>query len=212
MLSRYTTADDPVMKIEALNRVLRGWANYYKAVNAQQQFGYGDFVAIRWFFEWYQRKYQCNIQKCMRVVLRKGERIVYNRGDSEVELFRMSSLQSMHTPMQHQVVWKYRHIENPYLKGSHVTSIDEEDQPLINARDIHPIAKEYDEIYQINRLKAFERDGWRCIKCSERTGLVAHHIKPVPKGKFDPVTVHRVENLQTLCIDCHNKVPKRHSV
>ncbi len=210
MLSQYATADDPVMKIEALNRVLRGWANYYKAVNAQRQFGYGDFVAMRWFFAWYQRKYQCSMQECMREVLRRGERIVYNRGDSEVELFRMSSLRSMHTPMQHHVIWKYRHIKNPYLTDSYETCIDEEEQPVVDAREIHPIAKEYDEIYQINRLKAFERDEWHCIKCSERVGLVAHHIKPIPKGKFDPVYVHRVENLQTLCTDCHNK-RSRHS-
>ena len=37
MLGKRAWADQPVMKILALNRVLRGWANYYRYVNAYQQ-------------------------------------------------------------------------------------------------------------------------------------------------------------------------------
>ena len=43
MLGPVAWNDDPLMKIAAMNRVLRGWANYYKAVNAHQQFETGDF-------------------------------------------------------------------------------------------------------------------------------------------------------------------------
>ena len=37
MLGRRAVTDQPVMKILALNRVLKGWANYYRYVNAYQQ-------------------------------------------------------------------------------------------------------------------------------------------------------------------------------
>ncbi|MDG6921560.1 MAG: HNH endonuclease [Nitrososphaerota archaeon] len=41
-----------------------------------------------------------------------------------------------------------------------------------------------------------------------RDQLQAHHIEPVPRGTFDPMVVHRVENLQTLCSNCHSRLPR----
>jgi group II intron reverse transcriptase/maturase len=207
MLGKQADADDPAIKITELNRILRGWANYYKTVNARQQFLFGDYVADRLYLSWYARKKHQAVKQTLAETKQNG-RIVQTREKSRVELFKMSSLQSMNTPMNFHAIFRYRHIENPYLMGNHVTCIEEEEQPIGNVRDIHPIAHQYDETYLINRVKAFERDGWRCtIKgCGERVGLVAHHIKPVPVGKaFDPEWVHRVENLQTLCTQCHLK-------
>src|SRR2546428_9153929 len=42
MLGPSAKSDDPQMKIAAMNKGLRGWANYYRAVNSHQQFSTGD--------------------------------------------------------------------------------------------------------------------------------------------------------------------------
>lgn len=113
--------------------------------------------------------------------------------------------------LNHRLVWKYRSIRNPYI-GSNATVTKiwiMDDNPIEDVPDILPIRPQYDnETYLSNRLLAFERDGWRCTKCGNQESLQAHHIEPVPKGAFDPLVVHGVENLQTLCADCHKRLPK----
>ena len=205
MLGARAGSDDPQVKIAAMNRVLRGWANYYKAVNSYQQFRTGDFLAGRLFCQWYCRKYQVGIRRYLSDVHRNG-RVVIQRGSVKAELFRMSSNKSMHTSLNHKLIWKYRSIRNPYINAaSTATSLSEiQDNPILDVPNVQPIAPEYnDEIYLSNRVLAFERDGWKCTKCGSRDNLQAHHIESVPKGKFDPMEIHRLGNLQTLCAKCH---------
>lgn len=81
---------------------------------------------------------------------------------------------------------------------------------ILDAPEVQPIAPEYnDEIYLSNRLLAFERDEWRCRKCGSLENLQAHHVEPVPKGVVDSDTIHRLENLRTLCETCHHSLPRR---
>ena len=53
--------------------------------------------------------------------------------------------------------------------------------------------------WQRLRLKIFQRDGWRCVKCGKPGRLECDHIVPLDKGgdPWDPA------NLQTLCVGCH---------
>jgi group II intron reverse transcriptase/maturase len=212
MLGSSARSDDPHMKIAAMNRVLRGWANYYRAVNSFQQFRTGDFLAERLFRPWYCRKYKIGVRRYLVDVLRNG-RVVIWRGPVKAELFRMASLRGMHSTLNHRLIWKYRSIRNPYISENHsATSVSEEnDDPIVDAPNVMPIAPEYsDEIFLLNRLLAFERDGWKCTQCGSRERPQAHHIERVPMGTvFDPTVVHRVENLQTLCATCHNRLPKK---
>ncbi|MGP8057892.1 MAG: group II intron reverse transcriptase/maturase [Nitrososphaerales archaeon] len=210
MLGSGAEGDDPQMKIAAMNRVLRGWSNYFRAVNSHQQFKTGDFLTERLFRKWYCRKYQIGVRKYWSEVLTNG-RVVVQRGPVKAELFRMTSNISMHTSLNHKLIWKYRSIRNPYISGRHTTSVSEENDPIMDVPDVQPLAPEYnDEIYLSNRILAFERDGWRCTQCGSREKLQAHHIQRVPVGTaFDPTVVHRVENLQTLCMKCHNRLPDR---
>ena len=49
------------------------------------------------------------------------------------------------------------------------------------------------------RLKIFERDDWRCIKCKAPGRLECDHIIPMHKGG----AIWLQSNLRTLCRSCH---------
>ena len=53
--------------------------------------------------------------------------------------------------------------------------------------------------WQRLRLKIFERDGWRCVKCGRPGRLECDHKIPLDQGG-DP---WNPANLQTLCRGCH---------
>ena len=210
MLQWYAYRDDPQMKIAAMNRVLRGWANYYKAFNSFEQFSTADYLAERLFRRWYCAKYQIGVREYLSKVL-SHERVAIRRESVKVELFRMTDLRSIHATLNYRLTWKYKSIKNPYIRASTaVTSITEsDDSPIADVPEIQPLTGAYsDETYLSNRFLAFERDGWKCTWCGSQENLQAHHIEPVPKGIFDPMVVHRVENLQTLCADCHRKLAR----
>ena len=123
-----------------------------------------------------------------------------------------SNNKSMHTSLNHKLVWKYRSIGNPYVRPSIVVTniLDTDENPITDVPDALPIVAPYnDEIYLSNRILAFERDGWKCTKCGSRENLQAHHVEPVPKGVVDSDTIHRLENLRTLCETCHHRLPRR---
>ena len=50
------------------------------------------------------------------------------------------------------------------------------------------------------RLKALERDDWRCVQCPERRGLEVDHILSV---RTRPDLAWSLDNLQCLCGRCH---------
>lgn len=63
-----------------------------------------------------------------------------------------------------------------------------------------------DPRWQKMRLRVFERDGWRCVRCGEgRETLHIHHTRysPGPPWEID------LGALQTLCEACHDR---RHGV
>ena len=48
------------------------------------------------------------------------------------------------------------------------------------------------------RLRAKNRDGWRCQSCGKSGVLEVHHLQPVSAGGDNSL-----ENLITLCRTCH---------
>ncbi len=211
MLGKDADIDDPQVKIVELNRVLRGWAFYYWKVNARSQFETLDYYSRQLFLQWYCRKHKLSISQAASAVLRSG-RIVIEREGVKSQLFRMSDLPSQHTALNRKALWKYRSIKNPYLSGDFNTNaIIEPDDAMKEAeavQNIHPLDLAYGDVYLRNRIKAFRRDGWQCRDCGKKSKqLVAHHVTPVPRrGKYDSEIVHRVDNLRTMCANCHRQL------
>ena len=50
------------------------------------------------------------------------------------------------------------------------------------------------------RVKALDRDEWRCVQCNERRGLEVDHVLPV---RDRPDLAWSIDNLQCLCGRCH---------
>lgn len=53
--------------------------------------------------------------------------------------------------------------------------------------------------WQWCKLKAHERDGWKCRRCGRRGRLEAHHEPPLRDGA-DP---YELDGIVTLCRNCH---------
>lgn len=71
-------------------------------------------------------------------------------------------------------------------------------------------------IFDGNREKALQRDGYKCVDCGMSNeehlkkypmGLSVHHIDG--KGKNSLVKNNRLSNLQTLCCSCHCKKDRK---
>ena len=54
--------------------------------------------------------------------------------------------------------------------------------------------------WAILRLKVFERDQWRCVRCGDFRRIECDHIEPVATH---PELAFSEANLQTLCRVCH---------
>ena len=214
MLGKEAEEDDPQMKIANISRVLEGWSGYFYRVNSYKQFMALDYYARQLFLQWYCRKHKVSIYRALAATTINNQ-IAIGREGKVKPLYRMSDRPSEHTALNRKAIWKYRHIGNPYLLGNVMTNAKTEpEDPMAEAeavRDIHPISKAYGEIYLKNRIIAFRRDGWRCRTCGQKSRqLVVHHVEPIPrKGKYDIYTVHSVDNLMTMCTNCHQNLLTR---
>ena len=54
-------------------------------------------------------------------------------------------------------------------------------------------------VWQVMRLVVFERDGWTCVYCGQRSGtLTCDHVIPVSRGGSSTL-----DNLVTACLACN---------
>jgi group II intron reverse transcriptase/maturase len=181
-------------KLTALNYLLRGWGNYYRtAHNASRRCSKLDHFVFWQCAHWLGAKFKIRMPKVMRRFYRRVEG-VWTLSDGPVALFRLSRLDF--GPLYR------RTFSNPYadpepqlgreeLFGSDHQWSGNEKRP--GTLDLRP--------------QVFERDRWTCRHCGCRvngvTGRV-DHIRPVKRFKR-PEDAQRLENLQTLCVPCHNR-------
>jgi RNA-directed DNA polymerase len=202
MTTRKTLRDDYVHKIRAINAAIRGWANYYRAVNPTAAFQELDqYVWLR-LRKWLEKKYQLSPSQVRRQYMhrQKGPK----GGTTEFAAQEADGTW----------VWRYRTVQtkliyyrptykkswpNPYLEKVKC-------EPYI-LPTLKVIWGGYHEAptFVANRRKALRRAKGACERCGTTKKLAVHHTHRVNRGKRKVEQAdNRPEMLEVLCRACHD--------
>lgn len=67
-------------------------------------------------------------------------------------------------------------------------------------KDSIAIKMVHDQFWNYRKKQVFQRDGYRCVKCSSPFKIECDHIKNRSQRG-----THAMDNLQTLCSECHRE-------
>jgi len=182
-----THEDSVALKVKALNRVITGWCRYYQYTGkAAVQFGKLESETFWMMAHWLGRKFKLDMPQVM-TRFRRGNSL----GEGETILTK-------HTAFSTQQ-YKERFLKpNPYTTQESIAREELPDESPWPGFEDRP---GWGDI----ALKVKERDNWTCRLCKKgvtpETGE-ADHIRPYSSFKR-PVDANRLDNLWTLCIDCH---------
>ncbi len=187
------TNDSVHAKFLALNRYLRGWANYYRyGYNVSKVFGHLDHFAYQHMARWLARKHRCKVKKAMRDYHRRVDGVV-TLGTDFISLWRSSSLGGIQPLLS-------RHIPNPYESSEPVL-----DREVVCGMEPDWIGNESRPGMADLRRQRLEHDQWTCQACGRRVSWAeaqTDHQRPVRRHRR-AASAHRLDNLQTLCGPCH---------
>ncbi|MGK7875785.1 MAG: group II intron reverse transcriptase [Xenococcaceae cyanobacterium] len=195
MTRRKRFQDEPLLKISALNAVLRGWINYYRHCNVKKIAKDLDFWVNQRLFLWLQKRHKLSPRRIVeKYKLREnGKRYNFGtrNGDKYQFLYRMSDLSLSK--------YRSRSPENPYLAGEWITTVSKPEFPMLqqtwNGNADNTQWRSLKEEIKAER-------GSKCELCASKENLDLHHIIRRKKKGND-----LKENLQLLCRSCHAQTP-----
>jgi RNA-directed DNA polymerase len=187
---------DPLSKIHALNRVLRGWILYYRHANVKDIAHTLDWWVYRRLTHWLGEHHKWSIRR----VLANYERQQYNRRKNLATMNDQGCLVFLYRMCDLPITqYRTRNYPNPYIDADYMITQAEQtgtaplDPTAWNGGSRHA---EWQEL----RRHILERDKYTCQHCGHKQNLEVHHIlSRREQGTDDPA------NLITLCEDCHIK-------
>lgn len=199
LTKRNTFYQSPLEKINALNRVMRGWNQYYEYANATRTANELTYWANDRLFLWLKKRHKKGARwtlKNYRHREQQGRRQRWNLGVKDQEgqmvfLYHMTDL--------HRRIYYARKHPHPYLTQSTVSDAFP-DMPLPAFWEGRTTPEKAD--WATLRLAALERDSYRCTQCGDTQQLHVHHIHPRRRHG-----TNQLDNLQTLCRSCHVRTP-----
>jgi len=179
--------DSVSLKVKALNRIIAGWCRYYQYTGkASTQFARLEYETFWAMVHWLGGKFRLDVPQ------------VITRFQKENSLGEGEAILTKHTAFSTQQYKKRFLKPNPYTTQE---SIAREELP---DESPWPGFEERPGWADIKR-RAQERDGWTCRLCKKpvtpETCEVDHIIRYSRHKR--PVDANRLENIWTLCIDCH---------
>ena len=182
-------------KISAINRVLRGWGNYYRHVSSSVIWKKMDWYMSQRMLIWLCARHKGSGKRAIlcKYLIRQGRRKNWGAegGQEKVYLFMLRDI--------HLSSYRRKTPNNPYLEDDEATPIPayEIESPHIETWD-GTLSQSKAEWLE-RRTQALVRDNYCCTVCGSTEELEVHHVKPTGGNRLD--------NLQTLCQKCHEKTP-----
>lgn len=195
MTRRKHFQDSPLLKISALNAVLRGWINYYRHSNVKGIAKDLDFWVNERLFLWLKKRHKVTVRRILEMFKHRenGKRWNFGvvNGENHFFLYKMSDL-----PLKK---YRSRSPDNPYLNGDWMTIATQPEKPILNKTwNGNADNAEWRELKE--KIKAMR--GSICEWCGSLNNLDLHHII-ARKDKGKDVE----SNLQLLCRTCHAQTP-----
>jgi len=185
---------DPYLKFIALNRILRGWIQYYRHANVKDIAHKLDWWIYQRVCHWLKHHHKLSIRHVLTQYERQQEgqrkNLAVSNGNGEtVFLYRMGDL-----PITH---YRTRNYPNPYIEVvTTMTQIEGEPSTPLEA----PMWSGGSSNTEWNELRRqiLQRDNYKCQSCGNTGKLEVHHRQARHKGGTDDPA-----NLVTLCETCH---------
>ncbi len=160
MTERDTTLASVRDKIDALNFLLRGWAEYYRHSAASSTFSYVGSYAFKRMALWIRKKTRQRVKAVYRRYYRKDRWFTW--ADSGRFLYHTSQMTIRYK--------RYAHRPNPYLDASKPVELPYHLDPYPGKREWDGINSRYGEAWTGKREAVRNRDGNQ-VRQLERTGV-----------------------------------------
>ena len=190
MTERGTTLASVRDKIEALNYLLRGWAEYYRHSAASSTFSYIGSYAFKRMELWIRKKTRQRVKAIYRRYYRKDRWLTW--ADGGRFLYHTSQ-----TTIRYK---RYAHLPNPYLDNSKTVELPYHLDPHPGKREWDGTNSRYGEEWTEKREEVRVRDGNQCALCGSKDRVEVHHIRK-HKGKQG----HNTTKMIALCGSCHRQ-------
>lgn len=201
LTKRGTTFISAEQRFKGLNRIIRGWGNYYRHVSFTHDAKELDFWLNERVLIWLKNKHgNIGIRRILeqykqREITKKYNRWNFGVNDGQTgETIFIAKLADIRLTR-----YLRKKSENPFLKLSALFDEPDDDTPFLEPRLINTNA-EATELYE-TKANVRQRDGYTCTNCGRQGVLFdVHHIKAQKDGG-----THEMDNLTTLCEPCHLK-------
>jgi group II intron reverse transcriptase/maturase len=196
MTRRQTFYQAPLEKIKSLNRVMRGWNQYYEYVNATATASQLSYWANDRLFIWLKKRHKRGARWVIQTYRHREQRGHANRWSLGVKDEKGQMVYLYHLTDLHRHIYYARKPPQPYLIDQPIDPDTQLETPLAERWDGHttPQKADWAEI----RLAVLARDNYRCTQCGSSDDLHVHHSQARRRGG-----THQMDNLQTLCASCH---------
>jgi RNA-directed DNA polymerase len=196
---RNTTYATPEMRFKALNRIIRGWGNYYRQVSFSRDASKLDFWIGQRVLIWLKSKHK---GKGVRWILQRYKRREvkgqHNRWNLRAEGLDGSPIFIAKLADIPWSPYRRKKPENPYLTATAIPTTEVE-TPFLEPQVVNIPLEQYQ--WRETCAEVRKRDKHRCTRCGRTDGPKnVHHKAARRHGGTDDL-----ENLVTLCQQCHSQ-------